>query len=53
MREVIQKSNEETFKKKDIWKATKLPKVNGLLLIQMLYHTDIIIQVHTVCYINK
>lgn len=30
MGEVIQKPNEETFKKKDIWKATKLPKVNWL-----------------------
>lgn len=29
MKEVIQKPNEETFKK-DKWKATKLPKVNGL-----------------------
>lgn len=30
MKEMIQKPNEETFKKKDKWKATEFPKVNGL-----------------------
>lgn len=29
MKEMIQKPNEETFKK-DKWKATEFPKVNGL-----------------------
>lgn len=30
MKEMIQKPNEETFKK-DKWKATELPKVNGFV----------------------
>lgn len=33
MKEMIQKLNEETFKKKDKWKATEFPKVNGLFYL--------------------